>query len=115
MVSSSIGQQLQDGLSNMKLDNDIFAEDGVFNSPWLDDLDSSFKPPHPLDQSSSSDKFGLNRFGHFWFLRNANCQLVDVDLCNCNMFNSVRFCHNFVCHLVGAHSEENPGVSSNIV
>ncbi len=62
--------QLQENLGGLNL-GDVFSgkdnssgmgqnDSGVF-SPWLPDVIDSFQPPHPLDQSSSSDKFGLNR------------------------------------------------------
>lgn len=61
MMVPSISQQ-QESLGNMKLGDDSCKDGTMFGSSWMDDLESSYQPPHPLDQSSSSDKFGFNRF-----------------------------------------------------
>ena len=70
MMAPSISQQLQESLGNMKLGDDSCKDGTMFGSPWMDDLESTYQPPHPLDQSSSSDKFGLNRYKYIitWIL-----------------------------------------------
>ncbi len=57
---------LQESLGGMKIADESGKDggSGVF-SQWMDDLDTTYQPPHPLDQSSTSDKLGLNRFENY--------------------------------------------------